>query len=180
MRAARRWHGWRNAFIRTRRRSRTTAVQERRTCQRTRQVYRAERPTHPGSPVPGLTTIEGHGLSGQPVVTPATNADPAPEMDGSSSSFGCPEWLFDHSVFASMSNSSRSLRRSPEPQLGLFEILVTGPMGLDVRGSSSSPRTGNAIPSAIRVPDDGRLKYLHCDGGIASPASLARGPHRLR
>ena len=175
------WHGLAQRLHRTRRRSRTTAVQERRTCRRTHRVYRAERPhLHPGSPVPGLTTIEGRMVyPDRPVVTlPATNADPAPKWTVRVRHSGAQEWLFDHSVFASnVEIRVDPFAESPEPQLGLFEILVTGPMGLDVRGVFFiAEGLATRFHPAIRVPDDGRLST--CTATVESPAQpvLPAGP----
>ncbi len=175
------WHGWRSAFIELDNVHGLQLSKSGELVGAPRRVYRAERPhLHPGSPIPGLTTIEGRMVyADRPVVTlPATTADPAPKWTVRVRHSGAEAWLFDHSVLASnVEIRVDPFAESAEPQLGLFEILVTGPMGLDVRGVFFiAEGLATRFHPAIRVPDDGRLST--CTATVESPAQpvLPAGP----
>lgn len=156
------WHGWRSAFVEL------DTVHGLQLCKNgepvgtPRRVYRAERPhLHPSSPVPGVTTPDGRTVyAARPVVTlPATTIDPPPKWTVRVRHPGEQDWLFDHSTGAStVERHLDPFADSAAPQLGLFEIFVSGPMGLDVRGVFflAEGLTAQFHPT-IRVPDSGRL-----------------------
>ena len=159
------WHGWRSAFVDL---DSVHGLQLRKSGELVgtpRRVYRAERPhLHPVSPVPGVTTPDGRTVySSRPVVTlPATNFEPPPKWTVRVRHPGEQDWRFEQSTPAStVERDLDPFAGSAAPQLGLFEILVTGPMGLDIRGVFfiAEGLTTQFHPT-IRIPENGRLTHL--------------------
>jgi hypothetical protein len=175
------WHGWRSAFIELDNVHGLQLYKNGDLVGTPRRIYRAERPhLHPASPIPGLTTADGPTVyADRPAVTlPATTVEPAPKWAVRVRHPGEQEWLFDQSVAASkVEVHVDPFAESVAPQLGLFEILVTGPMGLDVRGAFfiAEGLTTQFHPT-IRVPDNGRLSgcaaSVESSAHAVSPAGL--------
>lgn len=135
--APRGWHGWRSAFIELDDVGALQLVRDNAPVGTQRWVRKDARPRFERGPViPGLTTTDGRTVYGaRPwVMLPATRTDPAPSWNVRVRRFGESEWLVDERRRSEdVETRVDPFDDADEPQLGFFEILVTGPMGSDAR-----------------------------------------------
>ena len=107
-----------------------------------------------GSVVPGLVAADGRTVYGERpwVMLPATRTDPPPQWTVRVRRLGDSEWIVDE---------------DDHFQLGLFEVLVTGPMGADARCVVFlAEGLQTSFEPMIRVPVSGGLTA--CTGVIDS------------
>ncbi|AWT52228.1 hypothetical protein D806_012400 [Mycolicibacterium smegmatis MKD8] len=131
------WLGWRSAFVDL---EDVDALQLKRgdaTVGAPRWVRKDARPRFEHGPtIQGLTTLEGRTVySSRPwVILPATRTDPAPEWNVKVRRLGETTWLIDEFWRSeAVDTCVDPFDDDEQRQLGLFEILVVGPMGSDAR-----------------------------------------------
>jgi hypothetical protein len=172
------WLGWKSAFVEL---NAVDGLQLRSNEQpigSERQVRKDARPRFEvDEPVRGVRSIDGRPvLATRPWVwLPATQSDPPPVWRVRTRRFGSADWTVDGSWNASEDEAAVDpFDDAEEAQLGLFEVVVTGPLGADARfvffiaeGLSTETST------AIRVPDGDGL--TPCSAEIGADA-LAVSP----
>lgn len=131
------WRGWRSAFVEL---DTVRALQLCRDGQligTARQVRRDARPRFQlGDPIPGLFSSNGYPIYGtRPwVILPPSPLDPPPRWRVRVRRLGDTEWIVDRvQDSAEIESSVDPFDEAEGPQLGLFEIIVTGPIGADTR-----------------------------------------------
>lgn len=132
------WRGWRSAFVEL---DDVTALQLRSadgTAVGTeRWVRKDARPTFDlGEPIAGVLTVDGRTVysSGPWVLLPPAQTEPGPRWNIRIRRVGESEWLLDETWDAEHEETYVDpFEEIGEPQLGLFEIIVTGPLGADAR-----------------------------------------------
>ena len=141
-----------------------------------------------GEVIPGVYSADGRTVySSRPwVMLPPSSSKPGPEWTVRVRRFGESDWLVEEKWCAEgVETCLDPFDEAEQPQLGLFEIVVTGPLGADARcvvfmaeGLTATVDTG------IRVPLAGGL--TPCTAGVSSesftisPAEpIAFGPRRL-
>jgi len=135
--APRGWFGWRSAFIELDNVGALQLARGNTPVGTPRWVRKDARPRFARGPViSGLTSLDGRTVYGaRPwVMLPATPTDPAPQWNVRVRRFGESEWLVDEWwISEDVETCVDPFDDDRTPQLGLFEILVTGPMGSDAR-----------------------------------------------
>ncbi|BBZ20876.1 hypothetical protein MGAD_52110 [Mycolicibacterium gadium] len=100
-----------------------------------RQVRKDARPRFEvGEPVRGVRSVDGRPvLATRPwVLLPATRSDPPPSWRVRTRRFGSADWIVDDAWDAAEDEAAvEPFDDAEEPQLGLFEVVVTGPLGAD-------------------------------------------------
>ncbi|MBB2769116.1 UNVERIFIED_ORG: hypothetical protein GGE11_000011 [Mycolicibacterium obuense] len=132
------WRGWRSAFIDL---TEITALQlltsDRVAIGTPHSVRKDARPSFLlGSPVVGVSALDGRTVyNTRPwVLLPPSQTDPAPEWLVRVRHFGASEWIVEESWRAEdIETCVDPFDDDENPQLGLFEIVVNGPLGADAR-----------------------------------------------
>ena len=131
------WHRWRSVFVEL---DTVTALQLRRdgvAVGTPRLVRKDARPRFVlGEVVSGVATPEGGTVYGERpwVMLPPAHTSPPPEWNVQVRRVGDPDWLVSETWLGDDEETCVDpLDDAEEPQLGYFEILVTGPMGSDAR-----------------------------------------------
>ncbi|MCV7016275.1 hypothetical protein H7I96_00820 [Mycolicibacterium aichiense] len=152
------WLGWKSAFIEL---SSVGSLQLRsndKAVGTERQVRKDARPRFDTeAPVRGVRSIDGRPvLAARPWVwLPAAQSDPPPVWRVQTRRFGSADWLVDDSWNAAQDEAAVDpFDDAEQPQLGLFEVVVTGPLGADARFLFFlSEGLWLETNCAIRVPD---------------------------
>lgn len=183
------WHGWRSAFIELDTVSALQLTRGGSSVGTQRWVRKDARPRFVRGPeVPGLTTLDGRTVYGRRpwVLLPEARTDPAPEWNVRVRRFGDTDWLVDEWWDSEdVETCVDPFDDAEEPQLGLFEILVTGPMGSDARCVLFlAEGVETAFEPVIRVPVAGGLApsvaQIASTGLSVSPSKpLTFGPRDL-
>ena len=122
----------------------------------------------------GVLTSDGRSVhSARPgVMLPPMQSDPAPEWNVRVRRVGDTEWVADKSwTGEDVETCVDPFDDAEEPQLGLFEILVTGPLGSDARCVVFVAEGLDAsFDTLIRIQVPGGL--TPCRGEIADWRSL--------
>ncbi|WP_233209466.1 hypothetical protein [Mycobacterium sp. ENV421] len=152
------WHGWRSAFVELEDIEALQLTHGGDPVGNPRWVRKDLRPRFQlRSKILGMTATDGQAVYGtRPwVMLPATTADPAPEWDVKVRRFGDTEWIVDESWRSEdVETCVDPFDDAEESQLGLFEFMVTGPMGADARCSVFLAEGVDVqFDPAIRVPD---------------------------
>lgn len=156
------WHRWRSAFVEL---DTVGSLQLRRDGQlvgTARQVRRDARPRFElADPLPGLVSSHGHPVYGSRpwVILPPSPLAPPPSWRVRVRRVGETEWITDEAWDAAEVEASVDpFDDAEEPQLGLFEVVVTGPIGADARCVVFvAEGLWTEFDCAIRVPMAGGL-----------------------
>jgi hypothetical protein len=131
------WHGWRSARVELDAVSSLQLRHEERLIGTARAVRKDARPRFAlGEPVPGVSASQGRPVYGSRpwVILPPSILDPAPSWRVRVRRHGATEWIADESWDAEEEETCVDPFDDVDtPQLGLFEIVVTGPLGADAR-----------------------------------------------
>lgn len=184
------WLGWRSAFVELDDLSSLQLCHDGAPVGTQRLIRKDARPTfHLGSTVAGVRTADGRSVySTRPwVMLPPSATNPAPQWSVRVRRLGESEWITNESW------SGEDVETCVDPfddadkaQLGLFEILVTGPLGTDARCVMFiAEGLETAFDALIRVPVPGGFTpcvgEIHADGLSVSPAGpVAFGPRDLQ
>jgi len=173
------WHGWQSAFVEL---DTVGSLQLRRDGQlvgTVRQVRRDARPRFKlGDPIPGLVSPDGRPVYGaRPwVILPPSLINPPPSWRVRVRRVGETEWIANEAwAAAEVEASLDPFDDADEPLLGLFEVVVTGPIGADTRCVVFVAETLWAeFDCTIRVPVAGGLTactaQIVADGLAVTPA----------
>lgn len=183
------WHGWRSAFIELDDVSALQLLLDGQSVGTERMVRKDARPSFQlGQTVAGVFTTDGRSVySARPwVMLPPSDTDPAPSWHVRVRRLGDIAWIADESWNGEdVETCVDPFDDAEEPQLGLFEITASGPVGADARcvvflaeGLESS------FDTLIRVPASGDLTpcvgKIEADGFALSPAGpFEFGPRDL-
>ncbi|MCV7176153.1 hypothetical protein H7H98_10395 [Mycolicibacterium sphagni] len=156
------WLGWKSALVEL---SSVEGLQLRsndKAVGSERQVRKDARPRFEvDEPVRGIRSVDGRPvLAGRPwVLLPATRSDPPPEWRVRTRRFGSTDWIVDDSWYAAEHEATVDpFDDAEKPQLGLFEVVVTGPLGADARFIFFiAEGLWLETNRAIRVPEEGGL-----------------------
>jgi hypothetical protein len=183
------WRGWRSVFVELQDVSALQLCVDGLPVGTQRWVRKDARPTfHLGPTVTGVLTADGRSVhcSRPWVMLPPSVTDPAPDWDVRVRRAGESEWIANESwAGEGLETCVDPFDDAEEPQLGLFEILVTGPLGSAARCVVFiAEGLDTTFDTLIRVPAAGGL--TPCIGEIAaeglsvSPAgAIAFGPRDL-
>jgi hypothetical protein len=165
------WHGWRSAFVELDDVSALQLCVDGVTVGTQRWVRKDARPTfHLGPTVAGVLTADGRSVHcTRPwVMLPPSVTDPAPDWDVRVRRAGESEWIANESwAGEDIETCVDPFDDAEEPQLGLFEILVTGPLGSAARCVVFiAEGLDTTFDTLIRVPASGGL--TPCIGEIAA------------
>lgn len=172
------WNGWRSAFVELDDVSGLQLMRDGATIGTERPVRKDARPRfHLGPAVSGLVAADGRTVySERPwVMLPATRSDPPPRWNVKVRRSGDSEWMVDGEWYGESDETAVDpFDDSDEFQLGLFEILVAGPMGADARCVLFlAEGLDTRFKPAIRMPTSGGL--TDC-AGIVDSEGLSVGP----
>jgi hypothetical protein len=170
------WHGWRSALVEL---DDVTALQlglSGELIGTQRSVRKDARPRFElGPTVPGMHTPDGRSVHGtRPrVILPRSHTDPRPEWTVRVRRLGDTEWLIDKSWRGKdVEKCVDPFNEAEKGQLGLFEILVSGPLGSDARCVVFvAEDLSTSFDPPIRFPESGGL--TPCIGAIATGAIVA-------
>ncbi|CAJ1501171.1 hypothetical protein [[Mycobacterium] burgundiense] len=165
------WHGWRSAFVDLDGVDALQLLKDETPIGTSRWVRKDARPRFELGPViPATVTLDGRTVYGRRpwVLLPATRTDSPPTWTVRVRPLGESEWIVDEAWLGEeVETCVDPFDDVEEPQLGLFEILVTGPMGSDARCVAFLAEGVEAtFEPAIRVPVSGGLST--CTAVIAS------------
>jgi hypothetical protein len=181
------WHGWRSAFVEL---DDVHALQLRHHDEligTQRLVRKDARPRFElGRPIAGIYAPDGRSVHGaRPwVVLPPSRTDPGPDWHVRIRRLGDTEWIVDESWRGEdVETCVDPFDEAEEPQLGLFEILVSGPLGSDARCVVFVAEGVDAtFDPPIRVPESGGLTpsigEIASDVIVATPARPISFGHR--
>lgn len=131
------WHGWQSAFVEL---DGLVALQLLRGGEligTPRRVLRAVQPFFEfGSPVPGVATLDGRTVYGRRpwVILPAAAVISPPKWNVRVRRYGETEWIVNETWLGEVAETCVDpFDDNEDPQLGIFEILVSGPIGSDAR-----------------------------------------------
>ncbi|CCK63175.1 Conserved protein of unknown function [Mycobacterium canettii CIPT 140070017] len=173
------WHGWRSAFIELDDVIALQLCREGSPVGTQRWVRKDARPHFElGPAVPGVLTPDGRSVhrSRPWVMLPRSHTEPAPHWKVRVRRVGGTEWIADQSwAGEDVETCVDPFDDAEDPQLGLFEILVTGPLGSDTRCVVFvAEGLDAAFDPFLRVPVSGGLTPCRgevvTDGITASPA----------
>ena len=169
------WSGWRSAFVELEDVAGLQLMRDGATIGTERPVRKDARPRfHLGPAVSGLVAADGRTVySERPwVMLPPTRSDPPPRWNVKVRRSGESEWMVDGEWFGESGETAVDpFDDSDEFQLGLFEILVTGPMGADARCILFlAEGLHTTFDPAIRVPTSGGL--TDCTAAVDSDGLL--------
>ncbi|WP_243707141.1 hypothetical protein [Mycobacterium marinum] len=183
------WHGWRSAFLELDDVSALQLCRDGLPVGTKRLVRKDARPSFElGSIVAGVLTADGRSVhSARPwVVLPPSLADPGPDWIVRIRRVGDTEWIAEESwVGEDVQTCVDPFDDAAGPQLGLFEIVVTGPLGADARCVVFvAEGIETKFDTLIRVPVAGGLTrcvgQTVADGVSISPAGPVEfGPRDL-
>lgn len=157
------WHGWRSAFVEL---DDVTALQLRAadgtTVGTERWVRKDARPSFVlGEPLVGVYSTDGRTVYGSRpwVLLPSAQTDPGPSWNVRVRPLGHSEWLINENWDAEDEETYLDpFDDAEEAQLGLFEIIVSGPLGADARCVVFLAEGVEAsFSTTVRVPDGGGL-----------------------
>ncbi|WP_231991905.1 hypothetical protein [Mycobacterium sp. ACS4331] len=176
------WLGWRSAFVELDDVDGLQLMRDETRVGSSRWVRKDVRPRFElGPAVPGVVALDGRTVYGERpwVILPATRTDPAPLWNVRVRRLGDSEWLVDERWRSEdVDTCVDPFDDADEPQLGLFEILVTGPMGSDARCVLFlAEGLGAAFEPAIRVPTAAGLTLCTANvvgGGLVVSPSGSR------
>jgi hypothetical protein len=165
------WHGWRSAFIELDDVSALQLCRDGSPVGTQRWVRKDARPRFElGPSVPGVLTPDSRSVHGtRPwVMLPPSHTDPPPDWDVRVRRVGDIEWIADESWTGDdVETCVDPFDEADGPQLGLFEILVTGPLGSDARCIVFVAEGLHAeFEPFIRIPVSGGL--TRCSGEVVT------------
>lgn len=152
------WHGWRSVFVDLEQVDALQLMRDGEPVGTPRRVRKDLRPRFLlGEAVTGLTTTDGRTVYGtRPwVLLPPSRTDPAPVWNIRIRRFGDSQWLVDESWRSEdVETCVDPFDDAEESQLGLFEVVVNGPMGADARCVVFlAEGVDTTFEPAIRVPE---------------------------
>lgn len=131
------WYGWRSAFVQLDDVDALQLVRDGVAVGTERWVRKDARPRFQlGDAVPGLAASDGRSVYNERpwVMLPPSRTDPPPRWNVRVRRFGDAQWAVDEEWLSEVEETCVDPFDDDERfQLGLFEILVTGPMGADAR-----------------------------------------------
>ncbi|PRC43165.1 hypothetical protein C6A85_000000106755, partial [Mycobacterium sp. ITM-2017-0098] len=156
------WRGWRSAFVEL---GDVEALQLQRDEHRVGTVRLVRKDARPkfllDEPTQGLRSADGRDVYGRrpEVRLPASHSDSPPSWRVRTRRLGSSEWIVDDSWDAEdVEVALDPFDDDEEPQLGLFEIIVTGPLGADARlVIFLAEDLWVEFDTAIRIPHGGGL-----------------------
>lgn len=181
------WHGWRSAIIELDDVDALQLMHDGVAVGTERVVRKDARPRiQLGDPVPGLVAADGRTVySERPwVMLPATRTDPPPRWSVRVRRMGDSEWMVDEEWLGEADETCVDpFDEADDFQLGLFEILVTGPMGADARCVLFlAEGLHTNFEPMIRVPTSGGLTpctaLVDADGISITPGGPITFGHR--
>ncbi|WP_234897814.1 hypothetical protein [Mycolicibacterium vanbaalenii] len=133
-----------------------------------------------GEAIPGVYSADGRTVYGSRpwVMLPPSHSDPGPEWTVRVRRLGEPEWLVEEKWRAEgVETCVDPLDEAETSQLGLFEIVVTGPLGSDARCVVFMAEGLTAtFDTWVRVPQDGGLSPCTADVSAESFTVLPAQP----
>lgn len=184
------WRGWRSAFIEL---DDVTALQlsaaNGSDVGSARAVRKDARPSFVlGNPVAGVLAVDGRTVySTRPwVMLPPAHTDPGPDWNVRVRRLGATDWIVDEGWRAEgVETCVDPFDEVEDRQLGLFEIIVTGPLGADARCVDFLAEGLEAsFDTWIRVPESGGLtsctSHVVAETFSVSPSDpIVFGPRQL-
>lgn len=175
------WHGWRSAFVEL---GHVNALQlslNDELVGSPRMVRKDARPRFQlGSIVPGVLAADGRTVCNQRpwVMLPPSETYPAPQWNVRVRRLGDTEWIADESWTAEdVETCVDPFDDAEEPQLGLFEIMVSGPLGADARCVVFlAEGLEVAFDTQVRVPAEGGLTSCISEIDVAEFSLFPSGP----
>ncbi|WP_232007750.1 hypothetical protein, partial [Mycobacterium gordonae] len=183
------WRGWRSAFVELDHVNALQLALKDQLVGSERTVRKDARPSFQlGDAVPGVLAADGRMVYNERpwVMLPLSETHPAPQWNVRVRRLGDTEWIADESWTAEdVETCVDPFDDAEEPQLGLFEIVVSGPLGADARCVIFlAEGLELAFDTQVRVPVQGGLSP--CVGNIdAADFSFSRsgpftfGPHDI-
>lgn len=174
------WHGWRSVFTELDNVGALQLCLDGAPVGTERWVRKDARPRFEfRSAVVGVLSPEGRSVYAERpwVLLPATRSDPAPEWKVRTRRLGESEWIVDESWRGEdVETCVDPFDDAEEPQLGLFEILVNGPLGSDSRCVVFLAEGLETIfDPSIRVPVSG-MTSCTCEVESAGISVVPTGP----
>lgn len=183
------WHGWRSAFIELDRVSSLQLFHNGQPVGSQRSVRKDARPTFElGPTVTGIVTADGRSVhSERPwVMLPPSQTEPGPDWIVRVRRFGDTEWIAEESwTGEDVETCVDPFDDAEGPHLGLFEVLVTGPLGSDARCVVFvAEGLDTTFDTPIRVPIHGGFTpctaQITADGFSEAPSDpITFGPRSL-
>ncbi len=183
------WHGWRSAFVELEGVESLQLLRDGTPAGTSRRVLRSARPYFETGPsVAGVVAPDGRTVySERPwVILPAGSATPPPMWNVRVRRYGDTEWIVNETWLGGVAETCVDPFDDAEgPQLGLFEVFASGPIGSDVRFVFFlAEGLQTRFQPTVRVPMSGGLTpcTASIDGGdltITPDESLTLGPHDL-
>ena len=183
------WQGWRSAFVELDGIEALQLLRDNELIGTPRRVVRAVKPYFEfTNPILGVTTADGRSVYGRRpwVILPAGSTTPPPKWNVRVRRFDEAEWSINETWLGEVAESCVDpFDDAEDPQLGLFEIQVTGPIGSDARCICFlAEGLEAAFQPNLRVPVPGGLSacVASVDGGdlvIAPEAPIVFGHQDL-
>ena len=165
------WQGWKSAFVELDGVEALQLLKDGELIGTPRRVLRAVKPYFEfATPVTGVSTLDGRIVYGRRpwVILPAGGAAPSPKWNVRVRRFGETEWIVNETWLGEVAETCVDpFDDAEEPQLGNFEILVSGPVGSDGRCICFlAEGLQTSFQPALRVPTPGGLNT--CTASIDS------------
>ncbi|WP_167106456.1 hypothetical protein [Mycobacterium sp. DL592] len=177
------WHGWSAVFVDLELVDALQLTHDGNPIGTPRRVRKDSRPRFVlGDEVAGLSTTEGRTVyCRRPwVLLPPSGADPAPVWNVRVRRFGESQWIVDESWRGEdVETCVDPFDEAEESQIGLFEVVVTGPMGADARCVVFlAEGVDTTFEPVIRIPESGGLTpctatVQSVDLALSSPGAIA-------